>query len=613
MSYTEASSDFQESLFILRQIALQGSTSELWNRAPQGKQILLRMQSMLPQFKITSEVLKQLWSISNSSRLKGSGVCTAYKYSPAHFLSLKVTEVHFLMRGQLMPPADYLLYLSPQAATSSPDRLRSDEKTFDKMMKSIERHIVREQFIEPLDICRTLVMFAADKNSEKLQLKCEILYPAVSLQFTPINSLKLVSTPLSVKLTQNKREKFQAGYLTMDQSGRVLPLLPSDPLAYKYPIVGIWVTGIPETQSSKACPIMHPLVWANCVQFLENFNIKDKISPSLEDNCFLFLHFSTKPKFYEVCTTDNPCWKTAKYCTEILREDNYFSPCYATFVREDQSTSSLEISINLPRTMNSSYTPSGCFQAHTPINYSKPPRQSVSPSNVISNRSSDSFKNLYSPRAEKIINDQNKMLLQLQAQILELQSHVFNSTPRAKHHNSIGNLPSSFTPNRISMNTGEKQINNAETSCRELFQDTPRLKKSISITSDLGNPLTNHKDCEKTKKNHESSPYKPLEVPTLKKSISNSSESLGIMSIAGLKTFKKTSLDKEENKIVYNPLRYSNNSPEPSPQPFQSKPKPQNESDNTIYVPKIQYDTGSESSGEDEQVEAVERKYLYQN
>ena len=46
----------------------------------------------------------------------------------------------------------------------------------------------------------------------------------------------------------------------MDQSGRVLPLLPSDPLAYKYPIVGIWVTGIPESQNSKAFPIMHPLV-----------------------------------------------------------------------------------------------------------------------------------------------------------------------------------------------------------------------------------------------------------------------------------------------------------------------------------------------------------------
>ena len=619
MSYTEASSDFQDSTVILRQISLQGSVSELWNRSPQGKQILLRMQSMLPQFKITSEVLQQLWSLT-PERIKGSGICTAYKYSPAHFLSLKVTEVHFLMRGQVMPPADYLLYLSAQSAALSPDRLKSDDKIFDKMMKSIERHVAREQFLEPLDICRTLVVFAADKASEKLQLKCEILYPAVSMQFTPISPLKLVSTPLSVRLTQNKREKFQAGYLTMDQSGRVLPLLPSDPLAYKYPIVGIWVTGVPETQSSKACPIMHPLVWANCIQFLENINIKDKISPCLEDNCFLFLHFSIKPKFYEASTADNPCWRTAKYCTEIPREDTYFSPCYATFVREDQSSSELEISINLPRTMNTSYAPSGCFQVHTPSNYSKPPRQSVSPSNGVSIRSSDSFKNLCSPRAEKIISEQNKMLLQLQAQILELQSHVFNNTPRGKKHNSIGTLPSAFTPNRLSVLAGnrEKVMHNAETSCGELFGEASRIKKSASTASDVGLlPLSKQKELENnTRKNsiYETSPYKIGETASVvKKSMSNSSESLGLAYMGTQKLGNNGMTEKKENKIVYNPLRYSNTSPEPSPQPYQSKPKPQNESDNTIYVPKIQYDTGSESSGEDEQVEAVERKYLYQN
>lgn len=602
MNYTEASSDFQESMCILRQIALQGSVLELWNRSPQGKPILLRMQSMLPQFKITSEVLKQLWGISTSDKIKGSGVCTAYKYSPAHFLSLKVTEVHFSTRGQAIPPADYLLYLVPQPASSCPERLKSDEKTYEKMMKSIQRHVVREQFIEPLDICRTLVLFGAETSTQKLQIKCEILYAAVSLQFTPISSLKLVSTPLSVKLTQNKRDKFQAGYLTMDQSGRVLPLLPSDPLSYKYPIVGIWVTGIPESQNSKACPIMHPLVWANCVQFIENANIKDKISPCLEENSFLFLHFASKPKFYEASTTENPCWKTAKYCTEILREDSYFSPCFATFVREDQSNSSLEISINLPRAMNTFYTPSGSFQPHVPSTNSKPPRQSISPSNVVSNRSSDSFKKFYSPHAEKIISEQSKVLAQLQAQILELQAHVFNSTPKNKKHISIGTVPSSFTPNRMSMHMSgtEKNLINPDTSYRELFQEQSRLKKSIS---------TEIKHSKIMKASPEVLTEKFQETPKIKNPLSNSSDSGALMNERTV----KPAMEKKDHKIVYNPLRYSNTSPEPSPQPYQSKPKTQTESDSTIYVPKIQYDTGSDSSGEDEKVEAVERKYLYQN
>jgi hypothetical protein len=426
----------------------------------------------------------------------------------------------------------------------------------EKMMKSIERRISREQCIEPLDICRTLLIFAADKASAKLQIKCEILYPSISFQFTPISPLKLVSTPLSVKLTQNKRDKFQAGYLTMDQSGRVLPLLPSDPLAYKYPIVGIWVSGIPESQNSKACPIMHPLVWANCVQYIENTNIKDKISPSLEENAFLFLHFSSKPKFFEASTSGNPCWKTSRFCSELHKEDGLFAPIYATFVREDQSSSSLEISMNLPRPL----------QSFTPVTvnpgYSKPPRQSVSPSNALSNRSSDSFKHMYSPSAEKIIQEQSKMLAQLQAQILELQAHIYSNTPQNRPTNA-------FTPNRKSEN-------------KDFFNETPKLKKSISNASELFNlPRPNRVKGE---------------TPRLRKSNSGSSDSFHFGKI------------REEEKN-YNPLRYSNKSPEPSPLP-NTKPKIENPSENTIYVPKINYDSGSESSLEDDQVEAVQRKYL---
>ena len=559
MSYTEASSDYQETLPIYRQISLQGTISELWSRSPQDKPVLLRMQSMLPQFKITSEVLQDLWTL-HSNEAKTSIVCTAYKYSPAHFLSLKVTEVHYISRGRNIPPADYLIYLSSQTCASSAERLKSEEKIIEKMMKSIERRITREQSIEPLDICRTLLIFAADKTSSKLQIKCEILYPSISFQFSPISSLKLVSTPLSVKLTQNKRDKFQAGYLTMDQSGRVLPLLPSDPLAYKYPIVGIWVAGIPESQNVKACPIMHPLVWANCVQYIENSSIKDKISPSLEENAFLFLHFSTKPKFYEASTVGNPCWKTSRFCSELHKEDGLFAPIYATFVREDQSSSSLEISMNLPRPA----------QSFTPVavntNYPKPPRQSVSPSNAMSNRSSDSFKHMYSPSAEKIIQEQSKMLAQLQAQILELQAHIFSSTPQNKHSNA-------FTPNRKSEN-------------KDFFVETPKLKKSISNASDLLNIPRPGKAKGET--------------PRLRKSNSGSSDSF---------QFGKV---REDSSQVYNPLRYSNKSPEPSPLPYSTKPKAENPSENTIYVPKINYDSGSESSLEDDQVEAVERKYLYQ-
>lgn len=60
------------------------------------------------------------------------------------------------------------------------------------------------------------------------------------------------------------------------------------------------MSGVPESQNSKQSAIVHPLVWAACIQFIESKSIRDKISPSPEDLTILFLHFGSKPKYYEV-------------------------------------------------------------------------------------------------------------------------------------------------------------------------------------------------------------------------------------------------------------------------------------------------------------------------
>lgn len=137
-----------------------------------------------------------------------------------------------------IPSADYLIYLSHQRELAA-ENLHVDEKMLEKMMESINRRVNREQLIEPLDILRVCIAFAADKKTKRLLLKCELIFPSVTLQFTPISPLKLVSTPLSVKLTKNTIERYQYGFLTLDQSGRALPLLITDPLAYQYPLVGV--------------------------------------------------------------------------------------------------------------------------------------------------------------------------------------------------------------------------------------------------------------------------------------------------------------------------------------------------------------------------------------
>ncbi|CAG9332880.1 unnamed protein product [Blepharisma stoltei] len=113
------------------------------------------------------------------------------------------------------------------------------------------------EYLEPLDLCKAAFSFVI--NDGRLLANCQMLFPYVNLQFVQISMLKIVSTPLSIQLTQktDKKVKFQTGYLTLDQKKRVLPLLCSDPLAFRYPLVGVWSVGATGDHTN---PLAHPLV-----------------------------------------------------------------------------------------------------------------------------------------------------------------------------------------------------------------------------------------------------------------------------------------------------------------------------------------------------------------
>ncbi|CAG9318402.1 unnamed protein product [Blepharisma stoltei] len=665
----ERFSEYQENSYS-RNISLQASISELWSRQPQDKRLVLRIQSMLPQFKLTSDVLRCLWEYSIDPDPQFTGVITAFKYSPLHFLSLKATEIVWLRKGENLPQADYLMHLSPQSVDSA-ENLQIEEKIFDSMMRSAMRRIERNQELEPLDVCRACIAFTADETTQRLLMKCEILFPAVSLQFTPILPLKLVSTPLSSKLTKGLASKYQAGYLTLDQSGRALPLLDTDPLAMQYPIVGIWVTGIPESQSNRNAPIIHPLVWTSCIQYIESKNIRDKISPDPENLTMLFVHFAGKPKFYEISCVGNPQWRTESFCSEIPREEeSYFAPCFATFLKEDQTVNSIELSMdNFPRhSVNSSISYGS--RISTPSNYQmKPPRQSGNPgmftpsySRQLSRKNSmESLRGsgTFSPSAEQIIEDQSKMLAQLQAQIKELQAHVF----KPKIQNNIGGDLVNAGTNTTFNTKDMREMSNAETNTTFVTTAPAEyLTMGDLRVSEEGMPSMKNTSMISSKSNANKPPCsgKSMTSRPVSKPLSSSSEDH----------------NESNGPLEYNPLRYSSmefqDSPGPSPHPYKSKisqspsmrskqnsmdlpytdrssvssikmsdmklkfsvesstdmpinyqrklayspantTKPVNEvapSDQTICVPKIMYESSSEGSDDDNVLTAIEKKYL---
>lgn len=114
-----------------------------------------------------------------------------------------------------------------------------------------------DEVLEPSDLINVLVEVDTDENSGNLDLKCYLAYPNFPITIVPINPLKICQTPLSVDLIQNSGS-FKTGMLTLDQSRRILPLLIDDPMVLKFPMIGIWISGVRD--------MSNPMVWAACVK-----------------------------------------------------------------------------------------------------------------------------------------------------------------------------------------------------------------------------------------------------------------------------------------------------------------------------------------------------------
>ena len=77
------------------------------------------------------------------------------------------------------------------------------------------------------------------------------------------------------------RQPMHFGYLTMDRSRKVVPLLEQDPLALQRPLVGVWVDHYNQTlpsggDSAIIGSLDTTLLWNACMRFLHNAHIKER-------------------------------------------------------------------------------------------------------------------------------------------------------------------------------------------------------------------------------------------------------------------------------------------------------------------------------------------------
>lgn len=131
---------------------------------------------------------------------------------------------------------------------------------------------------ESIDSSKLLTMRGHITCIEKLDnLTLELRWAAVTVSIifdaTPINPIPIIPTALARNLSSpNNIAQIQGthkfGYLTMDQTRKLLLILESDPKVLTLPLVGIWLSGVTH--------VHNPQVWACCLRYLFSSSIHER-------------------------------------------------------------------------------------------------------------------------------------------------------------------------------------------------------------------------------------------------------------------------------------------------------------------------------------------------
>lgn len=123
-------------------------------------------------------------------------------------------------------------------------------------------------------------------------LRMEAIVPNVSFRFTPVQAAALCNGVLSSQLLKQSSGLFgntpKMGYLTMNSVRRLVPLLESDAVQVRSPLVGLWVKfAAPWSQQVHPEQLLeHAYVWGACVRFLCSGYIHER---ALMDDSFLLV------------------------------------------------------------------------------------------------------------------------------------------------------------------------------------------------------------------------------------------------------------------------------------------------------------------------------------
>jgi hypothetical protein len=130
---------------------------------------------------------------------------------------------------------------------------------------------------------------ATSPDCAALLVRLEALVPTLTLEATPLRALHVLSSPLTAALRQPSFSgQLRTGFLTMDQTRRLICLGEGDPKAFEAPLVGVWVAGVRS--------LAEPYAWAACVRYARLRSPTAEALTASDGSCaFLCLSYEEAP------------------------------------------------------------------------------------------------------------------------------------------------------------------------------------------------------------------------------------------------------------------------------------------------------------------------------
>ncbi|XP_074953778.1 SCL-interrupting locus protein [Phalacrocorax aristotelis] len=197
-------------------------------------------------------------------------------------------------------PGDFLIPCTVNAwGPSSDNAIVHSAEDISLAFKGLQHSLCTK---ESLDLSKLLtvrahIVFTENLDNLHFNFHWASITAANILEYTPVKSVPIIPTALARNLNSpmniaQVQGTYKCGYLTMDQTRKLLLLLESDPKAYALPLVGVWLSGVTH--------ICSPQVWACCLRYLFSSSIQERVFS--ESGSFLIVLYTLthkEPEFYE--------------------------------------------------------------------------------------------------------------------------------------------------------------------------------------------------------------------------------------------------------------------------------------------------------------------------